>query len=228
MKVLAIETATVAGSAAILDSRKGLIGELKVDVSIAYAERLTASIDLILKASCLSINDMDAFAVSIGPGSFTGLRIGLSTIKGLSYATGKPVVPVPTLDAFASTIPFCHYQICPMLDARRNEVYAGRYRWDGNTCVKIMPETAISPVELIKSIKEPTVFTGNGAVKYKNIIQDTLRENALFAPASRMTPSASSIAEAALEIIKKGELTDPAGLTPFYARKSEAEINWKK
>lgn len=227
MKVLAIETATVAGSAAILDDSKGLIGELKVDVRIAHAERLTASIDWILKASCLSINDMDAFAVSIGPGSFTGLRIGLSTIKGFSYATGKPVVPVPTLDAFASTIPFCHFQICPMLDARKNEVYTALYRWDGNTCIKIMPETAISPAELLKGIKEPTVFTGEGVVKYKHIIQDTLGGNALFAPASRMTPSASSVAERALEIIKQGEPADPAGLTPFYVRKSEAEVNWK-
>src|SRR4030066_1575979 len=101
MKILAIETATVAGSIAIVDDSAGLIGEVRMDVKVVHAERLMPSIEWLLKASGIQINDIDAYAVSIGPGSFTGLRIGLSTAKGFSYATGKPVVPVPTLDAFA-------------------------------------------------------------------------------------------------------------------------------
>jgi tRNA threonylcarbamoyladenosine biosynthesis protein TsaB len=128
MKVLAIETATIAGSAAVVDDELGLIGEVRVDVRVAHAERLMPSIQWLMESSRTSIKDIDAFAISIGPGSFTGLRIGLSTAKGLAYAAKKPLVPVRTLDAFARTLPYCRHMICPMFDARRNEVYAAFYK----------------------------------------------------------------------------------------------------
>ncbi|MBI5409946.1 MAG: tRNA (adenosine(37)-N6)-threonylcarbamoyltransferase complex dimerization subunit type 1 TsaB [Nitrospirae bacterium] len=227
MKILAVETATIAGSVAILDDNRGLIGEVRVDIKVAHAERLMPSIVWLLKSSGISIKEIDAFAVSIGPGSFTGLRIGLSTVKGFAYATGKPVVPVPTLDAFARTLPSCSYMICPMLDARKNEVYAGLYKWEGGHCRKILPEAAISPVELLEQIDEPTVFTGEGAAIYRKLISDVMKDNAVFAPASRMSPSASTVAELAVEIIRQGIFTDPISLTPFYIRRSEAEIHWK-
>ena len=227
MKILAIETSTIAGSVAIIDDNAGLVGEVRVDVKVVHAERLMPSIVWLLKASGFHINDFDAFAVSIGPGSFTGLRIGLSTTKGFSYAANKPIVPVPTLDAFARTLPFCSYLICPMLDARKNEVYAALYKWEGNDCKKIMPETAIRPAELLKNINEPTVFMGEGVKIYREIIAETLQNNAIFAPASSMSPSASTVGEIALEKLKQGIFSDPVGLVPFYIRKSEAEIHWK-
>ncbi len=230
MKVLALETATMAGSIAIVSADEGLIGEVKINVKIAHAERLMKSIDWVLNASTTSINKIDAFAVSIGPGSFTGLRIGLSTAKGFSYATNKPLVPVPTLDAFARTLPFCSHLICPMLDARKNEVYTGLYKWEGGICRKIIPETAAIPLDFLKDVKKfyalkkikgPMVFMGEGVKIYKKIIMD----NAFFAPASVISPSASSVAEIAIEKLKKGISTDPVSLTPFYIRKSEAEIH---
>ncbi len=227
MKILAVETATIAGSIAIFDDSAGLIGEVRVDVKVAHAERLMPSIEWLLNASGVSIHDIDAFAVSIGPGSFTGLRIGLSTVKGFSYATGKPVVPVPTLDAFARTLPFCSYMICPLFDARKNELYAALYKWDGDVCRKVLPETAISPLELMNQIHERTVFMGEGALLYKEIITEVLKDNAVFAPSSRMSPAASSVAEVAVERLKQGMVADPVSLTPFYIRKSEAEIHWK-
>jgi len=223
VKVLALETATIAGSIAIADE-EGLIGEVRVNVKVAHAERLMPSIEYLLNASHISIKDIDAFAISIGPGSFTGLRIGLSTVKGFSYATNKPIIPVPTLDAFARTIPFCSCFICPMLDARKNEVYTGLYNWEGTLCRKIISETAIKVSEFLKGIKESTVFMGDGARIYKKLIMDTLQANAIFAPSSRMAPSASSVAEIAIEKLKEGVTIDPVSLTPFYIRKSEAEI----
>jgi tRNA threonylcarbamoyladenosine biosynthesis protein TsaB len=236
MKVLAIETSTLAGSVAIADAG-GLIGELKVNVKVAHAERLMDSINWLLNASRLTAKDIDAFAVSIGPGSFTGLRIGLSTAKGFSYAAGKPLIAVPTLDAFARTLPFCSYFICPMLDARKNEIYAGLYKWENSLCKKIIPETAASPADFLKNIKKikeldrpqarSTVFMGDGAKTYKKLIADTLKNKAVFAPASKMSPSASGVAEIALEKLNQGIRDDPASLTPFYIRKSEAEIHWK-
>ena len=192
MKVLAIETATLAGSAAVVDDELGLTGEVRVDVRIAHAERLMPSIQWLMDSSRTSIKDIDAFAVSIGPGSFTGLRIGLSTAKGLSYAAKKPLVPVRTLDAFARTLPYCSHLICPMFDARRNQVYAAFYKWEDGRCVKIMPEIAIGPEELLKMIKEPVVILGDGAKTYRELIMATLKHNALFAPLTNMSPSPTS------------------------------------
>jgi len=227
MKILAIETSTIAGGIAVVDDEQGLIGEVRIDVRVAHAERLMPSIEWLLKISQISIKDIDAFAVSIGPGSFTGLRIGLSTAKGFSYAAQKPLVPVLTLDAFARTLPYCAYMICPMLDARRNEVYAAFYKWEEDRCVKIMPETAISPDALLKQIQEPVVFMGDGTKTYRGLITSTLHDNAMYAPSSKMSPSASTVAELAIEQIKAGLKTDPVSLAPYYIRKSEAEINWK-
>lgn len=224
MKILAIETATMLGSVAVIDSEEGLIGEVRVNVKVAHAERLMPSIEYLLNASHISIKDIDAFAISIGPGSFTGLRIGLSTVKGFSYATNKPIIPVPTLDAFARTIPFCSCFICPMLDAKKNEIYTGLYKWENGLCKKIIPETAIKPADFLIDIREPTIFMGDGARIYKKVIMDTLQANAIFAPSSRMAPSAVSVAEIAIEKLKEGVSIDPVRLTPFYIRKSEAEI----
>lgn len=227
MKILALETATIAGSVAVFDDSEGLISEITINVKIAHAERLMNSVDMLLKASAVSIKDIDAFAVSIGPGSFTGLRIGLSTAKGLAFATNKPLVPVETLDAFARTLPLCQHLICPMFDARKNEVYTALYRWQDSLCKKIIPETAINPEDFLKKIKEPTVFLGDGTKIYKKLILDILKDNAKFAPESKMSPSASSVAEIAIEKLKNGITADTVSLTPFYIRKSEAEIKFK-
>jgi tRNA threonylcarbamoyladenosine biosynthesis protein TsaB len=226
MKVLALETATLAGSVALVDDTE-LIGEVKISINVAHAERLMPSVNWLLNASQVSIEEIDAFAVSIGPGSFTGLRIGLSTAKGLSYATGKPIVPVPTLDAFAMTFPYCQHLLCPMLDARKNEVYTGLYKWEGDVCEKVISETAIDPAIFLKELNRTVVFMGDGAKIYDKLITASLKNKALFAPASKMSPSASTVAEIAFEKVKQGIFTDPVSLTPFYIRKSEAELHWK-
>ncbi len=227
MKVLAVETATIAGSAAICDDTSGLIGEFKINVKVAHAERLMPSIQWLLESSRIPIEEIDAFAISIGPGSFTGLRIGLSTVKGLAYATKKPVVAVPTLDAFARIVPFSAYQICPLLDARKDEVFAGLYAWDEHTMIKIMQERAIRPDDLVKEITEKTVFIGDGILRYGDMITDLCGDNAIFPPLSIRTPSAATVGDIALEKMKQGDYADPVSLTPFYIRKSEAELNWK-
>ncbi|UCH81793.1 MAG: tRNA (adenosine(37)-N6)-threonylcarbamoyltransferase complex dimerization subunit type 1 TsaB [Nitrospiraceae bacterium] len=228
MKILAIETATIAGSIALYDDTSGIVGEVRINVKIAHAERLMPSIQWLLDSSRVSIDEVDVFAVSIGPGSFTGLRIGLSTVKGFAFATEKPVIAVPTLDAFARTIPYCIYQICPVLDARKDEVFTGLYRWEDNACKKIMPEKALSPERLIHEIKEQTLFTGDGITRYGDVIKEKCGDLALFPPPSKMSPSASTVAEIAYDKFNRGELSDPVSLTPFYIRKSEAELNWKK
>ncbi len=226
MKILSLETSTIAGSIA-LNEEERLIAEVMLDIKVAHSERLMTSIEWLLRASRTSINDIDAFAISIGPGSFTGLRIGLSTAKGLSYATKRPLIAVPTLDAFALRIPFAPYNICPMLDARKNEIYTGLYRWQADSLQKLVREMAIRPEDFLKQIDGKTVFMGEGARIYRGLIVDILKDDALFAPVFMMSPSASTVAEIAFEKLKKGETANPVTLTPFYIRRSEAEIHWK-
>src|SRR5512135_3342286 len=126
-----------------------------------------STVDRVLKDTGLEVHDLDGFSVAIGPGSFTGLRIGLSTVKGLALATGKPIAAVPTLQALAWNIPFTAYPICPMLDARKNEVYAAIYRFDGSVLTQTLPEAVIPLPQLAGLITGRTVFTGEASHHYR-------------------------------------------------------------
>lgn len=223
MKLLAIETSTMLGGVAIMDEDT-LIAESRINVRVTHSERIMSAIDHILQQSGMNIEDIDVFAIAIGPGSFTGLRVGLSTVKGLIYASGKKIVSVPTLEAFAWNIPFSKYQVCPLLDARKKEVYAGIFRWEDKGFVKIKNEQAVKIDKLLLDINEPTIFLGEGAIIYKNIIQKQLRELAVFGNPHDMVPCPANIAYLGMIKAKKGEFTDPVGLVPLYIRKSEAEL----
>ena len=109
-------------------------------------------IDHVLRQAGLKISDIDVFAVAIGPGSFTGLRIGLSTVKGFSYATGKPIVSVPTLEALAWNFPYCIYPVCTMLDARKKEVYTALFKWDKEGFLRLIDEMSIKVDRLLEQI----------------------------------------------------------------------------
>ncbi len=227
VRILAVESATMLGGIAVFDGETGLIAEVRLNIRATHSEKLMPSIKYLLDTSGLDVKDMDAFAVSIGPGSFTGLRIGLNTVKGLAYVTGKPIVPVPTLDALAWNMPFCHYLICPILDARKKEVYTAIYRFKGKELEKLMPERAIRPEDLIREIHEPAVFLGDGLNIYWRSIKEGLGQKAILAPMSRLLPSASNVAELGMRLLIDGKIAEPIGLVPFYIRRSEAEINWK-
>src|SRR5512142_2291842 len=127
MKVLGIDTSTMMGAVGIVDGEE-LIAELRTNVSVTHSERLMLHVDGLLKSARLTLSDIDGFAVTVGPGSFTGLRIGLAAVKGLAYGTRKPVAGVSTLDVLADNLPYCKYQVCPVLDARKKMVYAAIYK----------------------------------------------------------------------------------------------------
>lgn len=226
MKVIAIETATLAGSIAIIDDSR-VISEIMLNVKATHSEKLMAAIDRLLGDSKLTIDDMDGIAVSIGPGSFTGLRIGMSTAKGLSYATGKPLVGVPTLDAMALNISFSDHLICPIQDAKKGEVYAAIYRVGVDRPEKIMMEIAVDPADLAGMISEKTVFIGDGVNRYRDILKTKLGELYNEAPLPLQLPRASNVALLALKNIEVGVIDNPFTLLPRYVRKSEAEIRWK-
>ncbi len=227
MNILGIETSTATGSVAIM-SEDGLVAQYTLNIEITHSERLMAAVDRVLSDLRFSLRDIDGFAVSIGPGSFTGLRVGLSTVKGLSFAARKPVAAVPTLRGLAWNLACSAYPVCPMLDARKKQVYAAIFRYEGTALFQEKPETAISLPDLFKMISVKTVFTGEAAFIYRKEIENALGGLAVFAPHALSRPSAASIAELGLEMITKGELADIDGLAPMYIRRPEAEVAWEK
>lgn len=228
MKVLAIETSTMLGGVAVVDRQKGLIAETRLNVKTTHSERLMTVIDNVLKQSELALGDIDAFAVAIGPGSFTGLRIGLSTAKGLSYATGKRIVTVPTLEAFAWNFPYSFYPVCLMLDARRSEVYAAVFQWEEGGFRRVVPETSIKPEDLLRALEGNVLFAGEGVTLYGSKIADIMKERALIAPPQMMVPSPANVAMLGLEKAERGDYADTAAQAPYYVRRSEAEVKWSE
>jgi tRNA threonylcarbamoyladenosine biosynthesis protein TsaB len=227
MKILAIETSTLLGGIAILDGESGLIAEMRLNVKSAYSERLMTETDHILKQAGVGISDIDAFAISIGPGSFTGLRIGLGTVKGFSYATGKPIVTVPTLEALAWHFTYSRYPVCTMLDARKKEVYASLFRWEGEGFTALMDSAAMRVTGLLGngrfSSGEKIIFTGEGSLLYKKDIISMIGERALFASPEKTVPSPAIIASIGMQKALMGDFSDPVSLVPLYIRRSEAE-----
>jgi tRNA threonylcarbamoyladenosine biosynthesis protein TsaB len=228
MKVLSVETSTMLGGAAVIDETAGLVAEIKLNVKTTHSERLMSAIDALLRQSDLTVDALDAFSVAIGPGSFTGLRIGLSTVKGLSYATGKPIVTVPTLEAFALNFPYSAHPVCLMLDARKSEVYAAVFAWKKEGFERIFKERSIRPEELLKELRGTVLFAGEGASLYRDLICETMGDRALMASAEKMVPSPANVAAIGLAKALRKEFTMPSGATPFYIRKSEAEVKWSQ
>jgi len=227
MYILGIETSTKTGSVAVV-SAEGVVAQYSLNIEVTHSERLMSTVDRVLKDTGMTLKDMDGFAVAIGPGSFTGLRIGLATVKALAFSTNKPAAAVPTLQALAWNLPYAVYPVCPMLDARKNEVYAAIYRFEGDRVIRLLPETAITIVELGGRIPGRTIFTGEGARIYRAKIEERCGGNALFAPLSAILPSAAAVAEIGLGMITRGELAVGDSLTPRYIRRPEAEVAWEK
>jgi tRNA threonylcarbamoyladenosine biosynthesis protein TsaB len=239
MRVLAIDTSTLLGGIAIVDELLGMVIEVRLNVKSTHSERLMTTVDYALKQSGYTIYDMDFFAVATGPGSFTGMRIGLSTVKGFSYATGKPIVSVLTLEALARNFPFCQYPVCTMLDARKKEVYAALFQCKDARLVRLISEMSVKVQDFLKELEEnnpslppyvspyqggKVVFTGNGAILYRDEIVSYMGEKALFASPEKMVPSPANVACIGIQKALRGEFSDPINLVPFYLRRSEAEI----
>jgi tRNA threonylcarbamoyladenosine biosynthesis protein TsaB len=227
MYILGIETSTKTGSVAVV-SEEGVIVQYSLNIEVTHSERLMATVDRVLTDTGLAIAEMGGYAVAIGPGSFTGLRIGLAAVKGLALATGKPIAAVPTLEALAWNLPHAAHAVCPLLDARKNEVYAAVYRFEGNALVHVMAEAVISLSRLAERVPERTIFTGEASDLFRADIEKIFGDRALFAPRSAILPSAASVAEIGLAMIKSGRQADLDSLTPMYIRRPEAAVVWEK
>ena len=226
MKILAVDTATLSCSAAIVDN--GLVcAELTTVNNQTHSKHLMNMIDTVCDISGLKIADMDGFAVTRGPGSFTGLRIGISTVKGLAWSLNKPVVGISSLDALAWPCAPGAYLVCTLLDARKHEVYYCRYHFQDGELKKEGIEQFVVPTEVINDIREPCLFVGNGATLYKEEILEKLGELAFFAGWNQNSIRASSVAGLSLNRFIHHQTDDVALLVPHYIRKSDAELHRK-
>jgi len=226
MKVLGVDTSTMTAGVGIVDQDEVLV-DLKFDVRVTYSEILMPTIDLALRTVELETSDLDGFALSIGPGSFTGLRIGLSTIKGLCFASGKPLASVPSLDALASLSLYCRYPVVPLLDAKKDEVYAAIYETSEGKLKRESQYMATNIKNLVKKISKKTLFVGPGAKLYRKELIDLLGEKACFATGEQSIPSGASVARIGLNKLASGQTENITDLEPLYIRMSEAELKFK-
>jgi tRNA threonylcarbamoyladenosine biosynthesis protein TsaB len=224
--ILSLETAAGCGSVALTrgGAQNGrLIAEAAVHAETSHSRQLLSSVEWVMQAAGVSWNDLDAVAVSIGPGSFTGLRIGLAAAKGIVFAAGKPLIAVPTLDAVALSCPLLDCPLWCVMDARKQEVYAACYGADRQ---QTSVAEAIRPELLAAKIRPPAVVAGPGLTAYHQLFAHL--EGVQLIPPALSSLSAAKIGLIAAERLERGEISDPASAVPLYVRPSEAEVNLKK
>jgi len=229
MLVLSIDSATESASCAILEGNR-LLGEICFNYKKQHSVILMSMVEQLLKNLALNINDIDGFVVSKGPGSFTGLRIGIATVKGLSQGTGKPFLGVSSLDALAYNMAFTAGIICPILDALRGNVYTALYKFNGVTLEKISDYMVISIGELINLLKvyeNPCTFIGDAVHLFKNTLIESLPE-VRFAPVHLDLVRSSALGELGLNSLALGQQDDIDTFAPLYLRKSQAEREYDK
>jgi tRNA threonylcarbamoyladenosine biosynthesis protein TsaB len=224
MKILGIDTATTSCSVAIVD-KTSLLSEFTIDKEETHSKHLMEMIQMAMRMAGLNISDIDGFAVTRGPGSFTGLRIGISTIKGLALASEKPIVGVSSLETLALQVSYSRDLICPILDARKGEVYFSRYRFQNGHLKKQTKECVAPPDKAIDDLNEFCLFVGNGALLYKEMILEKMGEFASFAPMIHNTIRASSLAYFSMKNFENNDTDDIKDVLPYYIRKSDAELN---
>lgn len=224
MKILGIESASLVASVAIVED-DSLVAEYSVNHKKTHSQTLLPMIDEIVKMTDTDLNTLDAVAVSNGPGSFTGLRIGSATAKGLGLALNLPIAEIPTVDAMAYTMYGSSRLICPILDAKRGQVYGGLYHFKDSFEV-VKPQCAVDLGEFINeinSIGEPVVFLGDGVPIGKNTIEENIKVPFVFAPAHVNRQRAAAVAALGQLYYAEGKLVAAADSAPEYLRVSQAE-----
>jgi len=225
MNILAVDTSSIVVSVAVMNDDK-LLYEAYCRHDRNHSDVLMSLIEDTLLNCGIHQKDLDLIAVSIGPGSFTGLRIGISTVKGLAQAIDKPVVSVSTLDALAWNIVGSNGLVCPIMDARNDQVYTCLYQRNGAELNKLMPYSAMHITKLVQHLadfKRPVIFAGDGLEVYSQKLKEMMGEAAFFAPGYLTCQRASVIAWLGRQEALAGNILHYKDLKPFYLRQSQAE-----
>jgi tRNA threonylcarbamoyladenosine biosynthesis protein TsaB len=221
--ILAIETATPHGSVALV-SGGAVVAEAVLPRGRQASETVLSAVHRLLRETG-SAGRVNHVAVSSGPGSFTGLRVGLAAAKGFCFGWRIPIVPVPTLHALASRFPLEGTTVCPVLDARKKEVYAALFRWEGGACRRLSRDTAIPPDEIPGMLPEGTVFfCGDGAEPYAPLLRARLGGKAEFPTAGEGLPAAGAVGLFAGGLVLAEFVGDAREAVPAYIRRPEAEL----
>lgn len=228
MKVLAVDTSSVVATCAVLDEEK-VLGEYSLNQDMSHSESLVPMIKEMLDSLNLQVSDIDLYGVSLGPGSFTGLRIGIATVKSFAHVFDKPIIGVSTLESLAFNLPY-NGIIVPMIDARRDRVYTGIYQWDKGSLTNIMEPCTMEIKDLLDTLQdyEDIIINGNGVYLHKDKILAKLKDKVTFSPIGSNDCRASSIGQIAIMKYNEGKKDNYYTLVPDYLRESQAQRELRK
>jgi len=215
MKFIAIDTSTEYLSLGISEDKKILFAET-ILLERRHSTDLLPILEKTLKKLRLSIRDIDGFIVGLGPGSFTGLRVGLSMVKAMALSLKKPIVGVPTLDCLAGAVPEKKFPIAPLVDAKRNQVYAALYEKTNGLLKKKVKEKVIPPESFLRTLKGKTLFIGGGATLYRDAIKRILGKKATFTQSSYDVPDPATLISIGVDRFKEKQFENPYTLVPLY------------
>lgn len=225
MKILAIDSSGITATVALV-SDGVMTAEYTTNFKKTHSQTLLPMIDEIVKMTGAELSELDAIAVAAGPGSFTGLRIGSSTAKGLGLVLKKPIIPVPTVEGLAYNFFGSDKIICPIMDARRNQVYTGLYTFEQEEFHVLSDQKAVSIEEIIEEVNnlgKPVIFLGDGVPVFREKIKELAKVEVLFAPAHMCMQRAAAVAVRGEALYKEGKMETAAEHRPEYLRKSQAE-----
>lgn len=225
MKILALDSSGIVASVAVLEDDV-LLAEYTVNYKKTHSQTLLPMLDEVAKMTELDMDTIDAIAVAAGPGSFTGLRIGSATAKGLGLALKKPLIGVPTVDALAFNLYDTDGLICPIMDARRNQVYTGIYKFENHKLVVLEEQMALSITELLEKLdayEEHVTFLGDGVPVFRKIIEEKLNISHAYAPAHVNKQRAAAVGALGMLYYQDEKIQTASEHAPDYLRVSQAE-----
>ena len=229
MKILVIDTSSMAASVAVIEDNK-LICEYTINTKKTHSQKLMPMIENMLGLSDLNVREIDAIAVCEGPGSFTGLRIGMATAKAIAHVNDIPVIGVNSLEALAANMNLCDKKICSILDAQRNQVYTGRYQYEGTKLVEIK-EIGIQQIdELLEELAqsgEQWILVGEAVYKYEDKIRE-ISNIEIPAASNNVTKAGSLCSVAKVKFDEGKDIFDCYTVNPLYIRKSQAEEQYEE
>ena len=229
MKILGIDTSSNASSVSVIEDNK-LICEYTINTKTTHSQKLMPMIENMLSISSININEIDMIAICVGPGSFTGLRIGMATAKAIARVNNLPIIGVNSLEILAGNMNLCDKKICSILDAQRNQVYTGRYKFENGSIVELQPIDVVEIEKLLEEISndsEEWILVGEAVYKYEDKIKE-IKNIRIPSPSHNVTKASSLCSIAREKYNKNIDIYNCYNINPMYIRKSQAEVQYEE